>query len=339
MAKHPQEFTPELNAQILEAIQKRIAERQAVEVGRGQTEAARRGLTGGSFEARRTGAAVRGGQEASSEAALQFAVETAGRQREERLLREQRTFQAGESEKGRLFGAGEAVKGREFSASQGLLGREFASKQTGLTAEQNEFNRLELEKNRAFEQGRFEEGLAFQRQQADIQRGFESGQARKARRAQLLSGGIGAVGGAVGEFVGGDSLKEIFCFDGNTLILLEDFSTKPIKDIQIGDSIKGGLVESVRKSISYSPLHDYKGIKVTGSHAVNHEGEWVRVANVASILQPEKPYEIVYNLVTSNHRIWVGLIEFADEYETDFYESFTMDQSLEYLNTKEEVNV
>jgi len=124
------------------------------------------------------------------------------------------------------------------------------------------------------------------------------------------------------------------CFDAVTPVTMSDGSTKLIKDIDVGDETKGGVVESVRKSVTVDGTrYNYHGVIVSGSHAVLEGDEWKRVEDSNDAMPVPGP-GIVYCLVTDNHRIFVGDITFADEHESDFYEQLTIEQSLDFLNGK-----
>ena len=131
------------------------------------------------------------------------------------------------------------------------------------------------------------------------------------------------------------SVKRAFCFGGMTPITMSDGSTAPICEVNLGDETKGGTVQSVRISLTdEGTLFEYKGETVTGSHAVLEDGDWIRVED-SKIAEPLEGDGEVYSLVTSKHRIYVGSTTFADEHETDDYESLNMDQSLDELNRQE----
>jgi hypothetical protein len=131
----------------------------------------------------------------------------------------------------------------------------------------------------------------------------------------------------------GKSLKKVFCFDGNTLIMMADGSEKPINEIELGDRVyKGGEVDSIRHSIKNpNDKYNYHNIIVTGFHAVKENGIWKRIKDCKEAY----PYYLegdVYSICTTNHRMWIKGIEFADEIETDNYENLTIDESLDELN-------
>lgn len=129
-----------------------------------------------------------------------------------------------------------------------------------------------------------------------------------------------------------NTVKNVFCFDGETMIDMVDGSQKAIKNIQLGDRVKGGGdVQSIRIARAINGTrYEYKGIIVTGSHAVK-EKQWLRVRDSAHAHRIDGA-GIVYSLVTDLHRMYVKGIQFADEHETDMYETLSMDESLRYLN-------
>lgn len=129
-----------------------------------------------------------------------------------------------------------------------------------------------------------------------------------------------------------NTVKSIFCFDGETMVDMQDGSKKAIKDIQLGEQVMGGgIVVSTRQSFTANGTRfKYKGIIVTGNHAVK-EKRWLRVKNSAHARRIDGG-GVVYSLVTDLHRIYVNGIQFADEHETDKYEYLSLDESLAELN-------
>lgn len=127
------------------------------------------------------------------------------------------------------------------------------------------------------------------------------------------------------------TVKHIFCFHPWTQIAMADGSTKAIYEIEIGDDTKGGKVLATTRGVG-TEFYWYGGVLVTGKHAVKEDGRWIRVET--SPLAKKFPYltEVVCNLVTEKHRIWAHGNEFADEHETDSYESLNLDDSLVEMN-------
>lgn len=134
-------------------------------------------------------------------------------------------------------------------------------------------------------------------------------------------------------------IKKAFCFDGLTPVEMKDGTFKPICEIDIDDETRGGTVESIRISkVPDGSLFNYKGVLVTGYHAVKEGEQWVRV--IDSLFGEAVPGdEMVFSIATSDHRVFVNNIEFADELENDNYEQLTIDQSLELLNSQSHVGV
>lgn len=127
------------------------------------------------------------------------------------------------------------------------------------------------------------------------------------------------------------TVNKIFCFHPDTLVAMADGSLLPICRIGVGDMTKGGKVLATTRAVGQD-FYWYNGVIVTGKHAVKESGVWTRVEN--SKLGHKFNYltEVVCNLVTEKHRIYANGIEFADQYETDMYESLDMDESLRELN-------
>lgn len=464
------EYGPELNDAVFAALQKKIQEQAMQQRAAARGEAASRGIAGSGFEGNRIGAADRGEIQASTDAAVNLALENAARQREERLIQEQRGYQTSERESSQKYGTSERLGSQDFSSGENEKGRKYGTSEREASqlfsdeqrSLQNEYNALESAKMKAFESGQAELVRQFEAQQGDINRAYQAREAQKQRNNDLLAGGIGSaanlagqamfapkagslfgtgmaglqtgtaslmsggtvpvanglqlagsgiggaggggmgllgsagmagagiVGGAaagqylskltghntneakagsaigaglgtvfgpagsvVGGAVGGlatkayqgvgkltglnkpvnnavKSVKKIFCFAPDTMVEMADGSLKRIDEIELGDETKGGMVDSLRYSLS-TDMHRYKGVRVTGSHAVKQNGAWVRVSESVYASPVEGTFMVV-SLVTDEHRIFVDGIEFADEHETDFYEMLNMDQAIDYLN-------
>ena len=114
----------------------------------------------------------------------------------------------------------------------------------------------------------------------------------------------GAAGG-MGE--GGNN----WCFDPNTLIQMEDGSEKKIKEMQIGDKTLGGEVTGVVQFKPSDEIHNYKGVIVAGSHFVKEDDKFIPVADSPHSYKIDI-IPVVYSLDTTDRRIWINDIEFAD---------------------------
>jgi hypothetical protein len=102
-----------------------------------------------------------------------------------------------------------------------------------------------------------------------------------------------------------------YCFDPKTPIQMADGSTKEIKNIQLGDDTKGGEVTGVFQFKASDEIHDYKGVTVAGSHYVKEEGRFIMVKDSPLAVKIDK-IPVVYSLDTSDRRIFIKDIEFAD---------------------------
>lgn len=112
------------------------------------------------------------------------------------------------------------------------------------------------------------------------------------------------------------------CFTGDTLIDTPQGPT-PIKDLQMGDLTNGGFVYSVH--VFYCDgYHIYNGIKVGPAHAVLHEGKWQRIGDIEGLEFVEGAV-VLYDIGTTDHRIFIEGIEFADYHEIDEFEVYDQD--------------
>ena len=102
------------------------------------------------------------------------------------------------------------------------------------------------------------------------------------------------------------------CFGPDTFIQMADGSEKKIKDIKIGDNTKGGEVTGVFQfKTSVDEIHDYKGVTVAGGHFVKENGEFILVKDSPLAIKIDK-IPIVYSLRTTDKRIFINDIEFAN---------------------------
>ena len=119
-------------------------------------------------------------------------------------------------------------------------------------------------------------------------------------------------------------------FNENTILELNDTTTKKIKDIKIGDKLINGseVLAVVRNIVNSDNLYTLRGrnglnIVTTGSQIVNYENKWRKVSDnklinsgisIDNINSDVKDIEM-YNLITSNSKIIIGGIEFTDFYQ------------------------
>ena len=122
------------------------------------------------------------------------------------------------------------------------------------------------------------------------------------------AGGPPSQGGGGGGGNGG-------CFVKGTPITMADGSTKPVEQIDLGDEVaEGGKVFAAGKFLT-EELHDYEGIKVSGSHMVNEDGTWVRVRDSEKGKPLGDDEHTVYVFGAEHRRILINDILFTDYFE------------------------
>ena len=97
------------------------------------------------------------------------------------------------------------------------------------------------------------------------------------------------------------------CFHQDTLIVMDDGSTKPIIEADIGDRLlDGGIVTGVSvHAIQYHDLCEYRGIWVTKNHPVYENNKWVFPKDSDLSIDIARTGTLyVYNLFTSTQRIF-----------------------------------
>ena len=107
------------------------------------------------------------------------------------------------------------------------------------------------------------------------------------------------------------------CFLKGTLITMFDGTKKPVEQVDLGNEVAiGGKVFATGKFLVKN-LHDYKGIKVSGSHMVSENNKWVRVEDSehGKLLGNEE--HTVYVFGSENRRILINDILFTDYFEVN----------------------
>jgi hypothetical protein len=107
------------------------------------------------------------------------------------------------------------------------------------------------------------------------------------------------------------------CFLKGTLITMLDGTRKPVEQVDLGNKVAiGGKVFATGKFLVKN-LHDYKGIKVSGSHMVSENNKWVRVEDSehGKLLGNEE--HTVYVFGSENRRILINDILFTDYFEVN----------------------
>jgi hypothetical protein len=117
-------------------------------------------------------------------------------------------------------------------------------------------------------------------------------------------------------------IAKFFCFDGLTPIRLQNGQIKPIKDIRVGDILKGnngvkGILEFNSENVE---MYDYHSIVVSGDHLVREDGKWVRVKDSQDADRIDYYFnDRIYCLITETSEIEINGIRFGDYNETSDY--------------------
>mgnify|MGYP003136299547 CR=1 FL=1 len=113
-----------------------------------------------------------------------------------------------------------------------------------------------------------------------------------------------------GEGRRGDGPSHGGCFVKGTMIEMADGSKKEITSIDVGEETRGGTVLALMKFLPES-IYNYKGVKVSGSHWVIEDNQFIEVENSKRAVATDT-VETVYCFKTSKNRIWVNGVEFGD---------------------------
>ena len=98
---------------------------------------------------------------------------------------------------------------------------------------------------------------------------------------------------------------------------MADGTIKPVEQVYLGDKVAvGGKVFAVGRFLN-NDLYDYKGVKVSGSHTVNEDGNWVRVEDSKHGKALGDDEHTVYVFGAENRRILINNILFTDYFEVN----------------------
>lgn len=115
-----------------------------------------------------------------------------------------------------------------------------------------------------------------------------------------------------------EKIKKFFCFDGNTLILLNDLTLKKIKNVKNDDILDhdNKILARMKLLSDGVQMYNYFDIIVSGSHIVKENNQYIKVEQSKNAIKIKYNKEYIYCLVTENARIPVnnGII-FKDYYE------------------------
>ena len=124
------------------------------------------------------------------------------------------------------------------------------------------------------------------------------------------------------------------CFLKGTPITMADGTIKPVEQVDLGDEVAvGGKVFAVGKFLN-NDLHDYKGVKVSGSHTVNEDGKWVRVEDSKHGKALGDDEHTVYVFGAENRRILINNILFTDYFEVNEQEKLMENEEDYFKNWK-----
>jgi hypothetical protein len=124
------------------------------------------------------------------------------------------------------------------------------------------------------------------------------------------------------------------CFLKGTPVTMADGSTKAVEQVDLGDEVAvGGKVFAVGRFLN-KDLHDYKGIKVSGSHTVNEDNKWIRVEDSKHGKPLGDDEHIVYVFGAENRRILINNILFTDYFEVNEQEKLIENEEDYFKNWK-----
>ena len=134
--------------------------------------------------------------------------------------------------------------------------------------------------------------------------------------------------GVVGKI---EKVAEFFCFDGETLINMEN-GNKKIKDIQVGDILENNnkVIGIIKFDALNVIMYNYNNIIVSADHLVMEDNKWIRVKDSKN---GKKMYNYnglnIYCLITDNNLINIGEHIFKDYNETS--NNFIKQQIYNYI--------
>ena len=116
-----------------------------------------------------------------------------------------------------------------------------------------------------------------------------------------------ALGAVMSQSIAADaeSKKSGFCFAEGTPVQMKDGTTRPVEDLRVGDRLADDGEVTARMVFSGEKVvfYDYKGIHVSGSHLVKHDGVWMLVEATGVARLPSRRSARVYCLNTTSNGI------------------------------------
>lgn len=116
----------------------------------------------------------------------------------------------------------------------------------------------------------------------------------------------------------GQLVRALGCFVEDTLVEMKDGTQKPIKELELGDELKGGsIVDKIIKinnKRTPNQMYNINNIKVSGSHYIYDENakKYMKVEELNGAEKIDEIPDILYNLCTSDHNIYIGNHKFWD---------------------------
>lgn len=107
------------------------------------------------------------------------------------------------------------------------------------------------------------------------------------------------------------------CITPNSLVLMEDNTTRYIIDIEVGDTIKGGgkVTGILYMKPQIYEVYEVSGYKSSGSHMIYNNDKWCRIEEVYN--DPKEEYTSLHCLFTEKHKIYVNDTILSDFIETN----------------------
>ena len=121
------------------------------------------------------------------------------------------------------------------------------------------------------------------------------------------------------------------CFVAGTRVELEGSKIVEIQNLDLGMKCElGGEVYAIVKA-KVDHYYNYRGVNVTGGHAVLEDGKFIRVRD-SKLAVPVYKEAVVYCPANKNHKLKINDIIFADLHEHDEYDHHDEETLLEMIN-------
>jgi hypothetical protein len=121
------------------------------------------------------------------------------------------------------------------------------------------------------------------------------------------------------------SIPSVKCFDENTLLDMNNCTTKYMKDIKVGDVLQdsSAVTGIIQLSACDTTMYNVNNVIVSNNHCIKHNNKWIHCENHPSAIHIEnydKPY--IYCLNTTSKIIPINKMTFTDWdeiYSDDIY--------------------